>query len=142
MPSPVVDVVVGEVVDRAAHVARRTIRGKRVHQLGGFVHLRVLSKLAVVQIGSEGDEAGRRQAICHLLDTGVEAPPFLHHDDTGACARLGHSEVPACVVAVACEFDDFSHAPTVDQLRSVCAGRRLTASRQLPPAFSVTSVGA
>ena len=57
MPSPVTDFVRGEVVDRAAHVARGAIGRELRHQLRGLVHLGVPGELTVVEVGHQGDEA-------------------------------------------------------------------------------------
>ena len=80
--SPMVASCRGEVVDGAAHVASGAIGRHALHELAGLVHLVVRRERAVVQVGREGDEAGRTQAVGDPLDVVVETPPLLDHDDT------------------------------------------------------------
>ena len=83
MPLPVTRAVAREVVDGAAHVAAGAVRRQALHQVPGLVHLVVRGELAVIEVGRERDEAGGAETIGHLLDAGVEAPPFLDHEDAG-----------------------------------------------------------
>ena len=52
----------------------------------GLVHLVVPGQFPVIEIRRERDEPGGAEAIRHLLDAGIEAPPFL--DDQNARARI------------------------------------------------------
>ena len=99
----------GEVVDRRAHVAGRAVGRQLRHQLRGLVHLVVRGQLTVVEVGHQRDETGRAEAVGHLLDPGVEAPPLLDHDEPGPGSRLRADQVAAGRTAVAREFDAFSH---------------------------------
>ena len=101
--------VVGQEVDRTAHVARRTVDRQALHQLARLVHLVVSRQLAVVQVGCEGHETGRSEPVGHLLGAGVEAPPLLDDDHARPRARLGQDQVAPCVVAVARELNHLSH---------------------------------
>ena len=117
--------VLDEVVDGAAHVTARAISGQRLHQLAGLVHLVVTSKFAVVEIRGQRDETRRGEAVSHLCDAGIETPPLLDDDHSGAGTALRHREIPACVVAVAGELDHFTaHPPNVQ--RSHCAKHSVT----------------
>ena len=69
-------------VDRARHVLGRLLDVERHHQLAGFVGL--VRDDPAVDVGRERDEALGREAVAHLLDLVVEAPPLLEHDHPGA----------------------------------------------------------
>ena len=79
MPSLVTALVAGEIVDGAAHVAAGAVGRQALHQVRRLVHLVVRGQLAVIEIGRERHEPGGAEAIRHLLDSGIEAPPFLDH---------------------------------------------------------------
>ena len=50
------------------------------------------------------------EAIGHLLDAGIEAPPFLDDQDSGAGTSRGRDEIPGRDGAITGEFNGFSHA--------------------------------
>ena len=75
----------GDLVDGAAHVLGGLLDVQRHHQLAGLVGLG--GRLAVVQVGGEGDEALGGEAVAHVLDVVDQPPPLLDHDDAGAAAR-------------------------------------------------------
>ena len=106
--SPIVASCVGEEVDRTAHVAPGPIGRHRLHQLAGLVHLGVLGELAVVEVGGERDEPLGGEPIGHLLDAGVEPPPLLDDDQSGAGPAVGQRQVPRRTGAVARKVDDLS----------------------------------
>ena len=108
-PSPVTASWPARVVDRGTHVASGAIGRELGHQLRGLVHLVVTGELAVIEVGSERDEAGAPEPFGHLLDPGVEAPPLLDHDHSGPGAARRPDQVAGRGVTVAREFDAFSH---------------------------------
>src|SRR5207248_8021200 len=73
------------------------------HLLFGLVGLG--RRLAPVEIGGEGEESLRRQAVAHRADVLVQAPPLLQHDRGRAAARLGRRQVAGRGRAVARELD-------------------------------------
>ena len=98
------------IVHRAAHVSARPVRREGLHQVPRLVHFVVRGKLPVIEVGSERHEARGAEAIGHLLDAGIEAPPFLDDQDSGAGTSRGRDEIPGRDGAITGEFNGFSHA--------------------------------
>src|SRR5439155_5969883 len=65
----------------APHVAARAIGREAVHEVRRFVHLIVPGQFPVVEIRRQRHEPSGSQAIRHLLDSGIEVPPFLDDQD-------------------------------------------------------------
>ena len=76
-----------QLVDGAAHVARRLLHLHRHHRLARLVGLTGLHLLAVVEVGRQRDEAGRGEAVADVVDVVDEAPPLLDHDHARARCR-------------------------------------------------------
>ena len=55
-------------------------------------------QFAVIQIRRERHEPGGAEAIRHLLDAGIEAPPFLDDQDSGTRSRGGLTKYPDAIV--------------------------------------------
>ena len=102
-------VVVSEVVDRAAHVARRPLRREALHQLGRLFHLVVTSQLTVIEVRRQRHETSGTQPIGHLLDSGIQAPPFLNHYDARARTPRRPDQIAGCRTAIALELNSFCH---------------------------------
>ena len=98
-----------QVVDGAAHVPPRPVGRHGLHELRGLVHLVVPGQLAVVEVGGQRHEPRLAEAVRHLLDPPVEAPPLLHHEDTGARTARGPHEVARRRPTVALEVDHLTH---------------------------------
>ena len=102
----------GEIVDRAAHVPARPVRREGLHQAPRLVRFGVPRQFAVIEIGRERHEPGGAESIRHLLDAGIEAPPFLDDQDAWTGTRSGRNEIPGRDSTIAGELNDFSHRQT------------------------------
>ena len=80
-------------------------------QMRGFIG--IAGQAAAVEIGRQGGEAGRREAIGDAANLRVQAPPFLNQDQAWAfepLAAVGLGQVGGTVGAVrAREVDGLSH---------------------------------
>ena len=119
--------VAREIVDGAAHVAAGTIRRHALHEVRGLVHLVVPGQFPVIEIGRQRDEAGGGEPIRHLLDAGIEPPPFLDDQDAGARTRGGLREIARRQIAIAAELNGFSHGRKNNR-----DSRRVVGRRRLP----------
>jgi hypothetical protein len=94
--------VLEHLLDGPAHVLHSLVHVQRHQLLLGLV--RLLGGVAVVEVGSEGDEPLLGEAVAHLPHAVVESPPLVDHDHAGALA-VGLGEIAAALPAVGLEFD-------------------------------------
>jgi hypothetical protein len=95
----------GDVVHRPPHLLLGLLHVHRHHLLLRLAGL--LRGLAVEEVGGEGDVSLPREAVAHVADVVVEAPPLLQDDKAGPLF-LGLGEVAARRAAVCLELD-FRH---------------------------------
>src|SRR5262249_48139587 len=106
----------------ATQVLLRLLDVQRHEELARAV--RLAGRLAVVQVGSEGGEAGVGEAVAYRLDVGDHAPPFLDHEPAGALAAGRGRQVAVRGVAVAREL----HHRACHGLSFLCFGCRIPRS--------------
>jgi hypothetical protein len=72
-------------------MSRAAIGRRALHQVDLIISV---GQFPVVEVRCERHEPGCTEAIRHLLDAGIEAPPFLDDQHTGTGARLRRDQVP------------------------------------------------
>ena len=101
--APSTAVVVQQHRHRGIEIARRAGDLEIHHQPAR--HVRVVGRLAAVEIRRQGHEALASQPIADVANVGHEPPPLLDHDHAGAPTGSREGEIAPRLLSVAGELD-------------------------------------